>query len=150
MQTSRWRLLDAVNLMAENIALASHYQELLNVYRFDVDNAADELQILELNTKIENINTLLSSCIKIRRDIMSEIDRQFQWDKQIWCAFKHSVWSYQYATECLYANQESLFRKDMQQKCYEDMVSVLWLFCGLKELIACSRCLEDQLLDSNK
>jgi hypothetical protein len=57
---------------------------------------------------------------------------------------KHAIGMYEYATEVLYATN-SAKAEVMQQDAYEIMVGTLSQFCGIDELIICSRCLDDAL-----
>ena len=148
-QTSRWRLLDSINLICEEIALASHCQELINTYRIDIESASDSETIKSLSDKIEDQEYILEQSIKIRRDVMSNVYDTYKWDHNLRCEVKHSIWAYQYATECLYANQDDWKRKYIQQLCYEKMIWILSKFCGVDEFITCSRCLEEILQNGN-
>lgn len=134
--TSRWRLIDAVNLIAEEIAFASHCQELIN-------NAQQEW-----DTKtIDHQRDLLQNSINNRRKIMWMIKEKYKdHNKNLWCSLKHAIWAYQFATECLYADQDNEHRREIQQNCFDQMVKTLTLFCWIDEIVTCSRCLEDMLI----
>lgn len=144
-QTSRGWLIDAVNLICEQIALASHCQELINTYTNEMGNEDDEVSIQALVSKIQLQEQILKTSLSIRREVMSRIYQTHPWDHNNWCSLKHAIGAYWYATECMYANPDDVIWQQFQQKCYGNMVGVLWLFCGLDELILCSRCLEDEL-----
>lgn len=134
-QTSRHWIIDAIELIANDIALASHYQELINS-RWDY-------QLSEKQS--ETVWLVLQSSIQRRRNLMSLIEKEFpKWDKKFWCALKHSIGIYIYATELLYANPLSLKFKEIQQNAYEDMIIVLSLFTW-KEINVCGRCLLDNI-----
>lgn len=139
-KTSRWRLMDAVNLICEEIAFASHCQELINAYHIDLQ-WWDETVI----EKMIQQKDLLMISVDNRRNTMKYIYDKFQWDHHSWCSLKHAIGAYQYTTECLYANPDDGFWLAMQQSNYQKMVWVLSIFCWVDEFITCSRCLEDKL-----
>ena len=57
---------------------------------------------------------------------MEKIYKEHTGDNKLWCAVKHSIGVYEYATECLYAHKEAdVIRTQIQQDAYEHMVSVL-------------------------
>lgn len=148
-KTSRGWLIDAVNLICEEIALVSHCQELINSYKFDMENAESWEEITKIMRKLEDQEDIMHSAINTRRSVMSVIYEEYKWDHNMRCSLKHAIWAYQFATECLYANPNSWTLKNLQQKCYEDMISILSLFCWIDEMVTCSRCLQDEL-DANK
>jgi hypothetical protein len=65
--------------------------------------------------------------------------------KNYWCIVKHNIASWQYATECLYANPDNPVYIELQQKCYETMIQSISLFLWIDELVVCGRCLSDKL-----
>ena len=144
-QTSRWRILDSVSLIAEQIGLASHCQELINTYTHDLLNTLPE-EIEEITNNIIIQKKILDQAIATRRQVMSEIFEAHQWDHYQRCSLKHAIASYGFSTECLYANPNNSNWVSIQQTCYENMIWVLWLFVWVEEFTVCSRCLEDELL----
>lgn len=144
MQTSRARLIDAVELIANDIAQASHIQEKIN-------NIEQDLELWEwdekgLLVKKQDLILLLSDVVKRRRDTMTTIKEAFpEWDGDFWCSLKHAIASYWYATELYYANENFY---PIQRSSYETMIEVISSFIWV-EITSCWRCLHDQLL-SNK
>lgn len=146
-QTSRGRILDAVNLMCEQVAIASHCQELINIYTIDIKTFEEWkwVTVEDLTNKLMIQKNILEKSVSMRRSIMSKIAEMHPWDHHVRCSLKHALWLYQFATEVLYANPDDIFWIKQQQECYEIMIGVLWLFCGVKEFVTCGRCLEDEL-----
>lgn len=139
-QTSRLRVLDAVELIANQIAIGSHCQELINEYMTDYELEPTE----ELKQKIINQQNIFAQALSLRRSIMENILQIFEWsDKNQRCLFKHAVASYMFATECKDA-ATSICREDIQQKAYYQMLQVLSMFLGVEPQL-CGRCLQDIL-----
>ena len=144
--TSRWRLLDAVMFVMEQIALSSHIREHINVIRVDMESA-DKDTFDFLIKKLSDQEQLLQDSLEIRRKMMDEIHIAFKWDHEQRCSLKHAIGAYWYATEVLVAgNFDNGVMKYIQQKSYEQMVAILSLFVG-EELVKCSRCLLDSIND---
>lgn len=133
-RTSRWWLLDMVNFIADNIAFVSHAQELINANSSTQDN-------LESNA---DLITIRDEATEMRRFAMQYIQKELDCDKHYWCLVKHAIWSYQYATECLYANINDPLLVLLQQKAYENMVATVSKRVK-SEMVTCSRCLEDNI-----
>ena len=139
-QTSRLRVLDAVELIANQIAIGSHCQELINEYITDYELEPSE----ELKQKIINQENILAQSISMRRMVMENLLEIFESsDKNMRCTFKHAVASYMFATECVQA-ATSICRSDVQQKAYLQMIQVLSMFLGVEPQL-CGRCLQDIL-----
>lgn len=127
-QTSRHRILDAVELIGNLIASASHYQELITA----VDQSEE---------KVVQYTEQLKRVVALRRDIMSQLEKQ---DDEVWCLLKHSIAQYTYATELYYANFDSPFFQYAQEECSSLMYETLSQFLGM-EIVKCGRCLNDEL-----
>lgn len=139
-QTSRLRVLDCVELIANQIAIGSHCQELINEYISDY-----ELEpTAELKQKIINQENIHAQAITLRRMAMENLLEIFESsDKNLRCTFKHAVASYMFATECLQA-ATSICWSDIQQRAYLQMIQVLSMFLGVEPQL-CGRCLQDIL-----
>lgn len=141
MQTSRLRVLDAVELIANQIAISSHCQELINEFMSDYDLEPTE----ELKQKIIDQQSILSQSITMRRMVMENLLETFESsDKNLRCTFKHAVASYMFATECAHA-MTAICREDIQQRAYLQMIQILSMFLGIEPQL-CGRCLQDILL----
>jgi tRNA(Glu) U13 pseudouridine synthase TruD len=138
--TSRLRVLDAVELIANQIAIGSHCQELINEYMSDYELEQTD----ELRQKIIDQQNLLSQSITMRRMVMENLLETFESsDKNLRCTFKHAVASYMFATECAQA-ATAICRGDIQRRAYLQMIQVLSMFLGV-EVQVCGRCLQDIL-----
>lgn len=142
-QTSRLRVLDAVELIANQIAISSHCQELINELMSDYELEPTE----ELSTKIKNQQSILAQSIGLRRMVMDNLLVSFESsDKELRCTFKHAVASYMYATECSHVSGQNIWRETIQQRAYLQMIQVLSMFLGIEPQL-CGRCLQDILSD---
>ena len=142
-QTSRLRVLDAVELIANQIAISSHCQELINELMSDYELEPTE----ELSTKIKNQQSILAQSIGLRRMVMDNLLVSFESsDKELRCTFKHAVASYMYATECAHVSGQNIWRETIQQRAYLQMIQVLSMFLGIEPQL-CGRCLQDILSD---
>ena len=138
--TSRLRVLDAVELIANQIAISSHCQELINEYMSDYELEQTD----ELKQKIIDQQNLLSQSVTMRRMVMENLLETFESsDKNLRCTFKHAVASYMFATECAHA-ATAICRGDIQRRAYLQMIQVLSMFLGV-EVQVCGRCLQDIL-----
>lgn len=132
--SSRWWILDAIELLANQIAMVSHLHEMISERRLE-DKDTEELE--------ESLERYISS----RRSLMGNLYKKFPGDKDYRCMFKHAIASYQYATELLeadYSEENYLLREDM----YWEMVWIASKFFGV-EPTPCWRCLSDELLSKN-
>ena len=142
-QTSRLRVLDAVELIANQIAIGSHCQELINEYMADYDLEPTE----DLRIKLLHQQNLLWQSISLRRMIMDNLLQSFEEsDKNFRCSFKHAVASYMFATECAHISCQNIWWEVIQQRAYYQMIQVLSLFLGIEPQL-CWRCLQDILHD---
>lgn len=131
-QTSRHRILDNIELIGNAIASCSHYQELLNSNNVAFEKKAMYEYLLEQN-------------IKLRRDCMSLIEKV---DENLWCALKHAIGQWQYATELYYADIDNAILKEIQQRASDIMYETLSQYMGM-EMTTCGRCLNDQLTEKD-
>jgi hypothetical protein len=125
-KTSRHYLIDLIEMIANDIALVSHYQELLNSMK--EEDAEEYARIFQQS--IEAIDR--------RRDAMLYLQNKFTKNprKDYWCIVKHSIASYQFATECLNA-EPSPEIASLQQKSYDAMIQNLCVFLGIDEVVFC-------------
>lgn len=83
---------------------------------------------------------------------MSQIESEFQTDKNLRCAMKHALASAQYAEEVYYAHisEESTdFYSMIVTRTYEQLIAIASLFLGLQEIVPCWRCLVDKLSEKH-
>lgn len=145
-QTSRLWILDAVELIANQIAIVSHCQEIINELMADYETEPSE----ELQTKLINQQSIMHQANNLRRTVMdSLLNSSDESDKNQWCVFKHAVWSYMFAVECSHVSWQSIDRDNIQEKAYMQMLQVLSMFLWVEPQL-CWRCLADILINNNK
>lgn len=138
MKTSRHWLIDAIEMLGNDIAQVSHLQELLNINGLWDYNLSEE--------KEWDIRDIMHEYIDRRRVVMNEIRRQFadNWDEKLRCSLKHSIASYMYSTEMYYAEPQNEVLKKVQEWSYHNMIEILSLFLW-EEVVSCGRCLADNV-----
>lgn len=139
-QTSRHRLLDAVELIWQQCALVSHCQEIIDSYW-----TSEEVTIEDVTLAEETI----INCNSVRRNIMQNILLHFKWNKLYWCQVKHSVFAYELSCELLYADWNNISFLENQRKCAENMYKILSKFIN-QDVVVCWRCLNDALEVNDK
>lgn len=129
--TSRQPIMDMIELISNLIASTSHMQELID-WEQDMDKKYElQQQLYEL--------------VDIRRTIMKEIKCK---DNQYWCTMKHAIAQRWFAIEVLYATRDLLWEDivdSLTKYMYKTISAYMWL-----EIVDCSRCLQDMLLEPNK
>lgn len=135
-QTSRSAIIDAIEFIANQISLASHYQEII----FSLQQEAEELPVkdaaavAEISLQMDEVEQLLANSIALRRDMMSEIAAQYPHRKELRCAVKHVIGNYGYACELYYANLNTTsrgFYKKSLINSYRQMIATVSLWLGL-------------------
>lgn len=147
-QTSRQYILDLVEVIINQIQMSSHLQELINVSSIDMKSYIDEGkhdEALTENKKYIEYKYLLEDSIKIRRDSMEKLMKEFKGNYKYRCLFKHSLSSYWFMTEVQYATKWTY--DTLQQDCYEQMIKIISMFLELDEIVTCWRCAMDMLED---
>lgn len=147
-KNARPDILDTIELIANQIALCSHFQELINVLRVDIKSEEDEVKGKEMFEKMNKLVGLLNESVTMRRSLMTQLESEVAVDHTMWCAVKHAIASYQYATEILYAHPKEVIYQVNQQRAYEQMIQVLSLWTG-QEMVTCGRCWLDALNETN-
>ena len=113
--TSRHYLIDLIEMIGNDIALLSHYQELMNSY--DKEDMEEYQKLYEKSIEVLNRRR---ECMKILDAVIEKpVNKQYR------CIVKHSISSYQFATECMYADMNNQKLKEIQQRAYETMIENL-------------------------
>lgn len=137
------RVMDCVELIANQIAISSHFQELINEEQSNYDLEPT----VELLQKIEEFKRLNNSAITLRRKAMEDLLLSFEdSDKNLRCLVKHSIGAWEYALECSQANPSSLWWEQIQQDAYYQMLQIISMFLWVEPQL-CGRCLQDILSD---
>ena len=143
-QTSRQRIMDAIELATNQIQLASHLQELIDFDYSDLEVEEDDDKRTKILEKIQKNKLLLDWAVWMRRDTMSYIqDKIENLGQDYWCAFKHALWARWYAQEVYYATRDDK-SEQLYKRAKELLMMVLSQFLWL-ELSKCWRCIEDSL-----
>lgn len=150
--TSRDTIIDSIEFLSNQIALASHCQELIHNYISEINlEATTDTQKDELIKKIDQQKSILESAIDMRRNFTKKLFNSISgWDHKMRCSFKHAVASYWYSVELRYANMWDFDYEVMCQNAYEQLISVASLFFWLDDIVTCWRCLVDQLKEIDK
>lgn len=146
MQSSRLRVMDCVELIANQIAISSHLQELIN------ENKSTYLlePTDELLTKVGELERLNNAAIAIRRSAMETLLISFEdSDKNMRCLAKHAIAAWEYALECSQANPTSVAMEQLQLDAYYQMLQTISMFLGVEPQV-CGRCLQDMLTEKLK
>jgi hypothetical protein len=136
--TSRHWIVDWVELIGNSIAICSHLQENLNSYWKNEEITEADAELCK-----EQIDVYTW----IRREIMKRISEDFTWNNHYWCALKHAIAVWTYATEIAYANKDDWHLRWLQQFASDSMYSILSMFIN-QEITTCGRCLNDSILPS--
>lgn len=146
MNTSRHWILDWLEMIANQIALSSHSQELLYNYYVDIKSTDSSDQYESIAKKIEKETKLLEESIEIRRNMMQNILDNFDWyDHDQWCKWKHALYVWCTATEVYYADINNSSKWLIAQHSYEQMITITSQILGLETLERCGRCMADKL-----
>ncbi len=146
-KNARPDILDTIELIANQIAICSHFQELINVGRVDIEHEEEAAKATEMYEKTQKIEILLFHAVELRRKLMSQLEQEVAVDHKMWCAVKHAIASYQYATEVMYAHNGKVKYEKNQQEAYEQMIQVLSLWTG-QEMVTCGRCWLDNMTEN--
>lgn len=94
MITSREAILDSIELISNQIALASHCQELINTYTIDYEKEKYQSEKDKIIKKIDQQFSILTKSIDMRRELTNQIKSEFDTEPKLWCSFKHGIASY--------------------------------------------------------
>ena len=91
-QTSRQRIMDAIELATNQIQLASHLQELIDFDYSDLEVEENDDKRTKIIERIQKNNLMLQHAVSLRRDVMSHIQAKVEnFDQDYRCAFKHAL-----------------------------------------------------------
>ncbi len=152
-QTSRWVVVDLVEMIKEELAIYSHLQELYkevvdNIDKANEDNADDEIlgslikEAWELKDKIKNAYSR-------RQKAMNELKwLAINYNHKAWCLVKHSIKEWWIAEEVWNTDMNNLVYEEIMLDAESFCYKCLSLFLGT-EIVTCLRCLTDELLSYN-
>ena len=142
---SRGWVMDLVNSIANDLALANHLTETLHAKEVDLKNVEGD-EAKAITEQISNIETILRRTTDLRRKKMSRLVETFDdYDPRMWCAIKHSIESYMQSMEVFHATNS---KEDwvLFQESIDNMASVISVATG-HEMQSCARCFSDQLMN---
>lgn len=157
-QTSRHKLFDTEVRITELELLADHYIEILLGYeskrflpvtRIDEEgNKTDDvIEEMGIDIKMAPIKEQLKKCISLRRDLMSQLQKEYGGDHYEWCPYKHSRKEFGLAKEDYVSHigteHEDFYFKALTRS-FEIYTGSSSLFLGY-EYVTCGRCLADKL-----
>ena len=87
--TSRDALFDAIEYLFNQIAIASHCQELINNKYIDYETEVDDILAAGIKNEISDLEELLKISVKMRRDMMLQIKSEWDCNHEMWCLVKH-------------------------------------------------------------
>lgn len=137
--TQRGHIVDAIEVIANEIAFASHCYELISNIDNDIKYSGDKSKLTELI----DIQLLLIESIKVRRLYMNKLKDECQWNMDYRCMVKHAIASWWFSIEVYQANEDP-FYMDMIIRESEKLSRVLSKFTGIA-MTDCLRCLQDSL-----
>ena len=149
-ETSRHRLLDAIECIKNCEAIVSHCNEIMDSY-YDKYNETEDIEDPNPSPvvrKYESCSKMKAMATKIRRRMMKKIFDHFEdADHDYRCILKHAASVKQFADEVDDAEASGIFREDTASS-YKLMSLALSLFVW-EEPQLCARCMLDDLLSDN-
>lgn len=151
--TSRWAVIDLVEVIKEQLAIYSHLQEL---YKEVVDNInavidswANADYIEELRLEAFRLRNDIKDVYERRRNTMAELKKlAIKYDKKCHCLLKHAIKEWGIAEEVWNTDMDNetyeALMLDAENYMYKVLSQYLWT-----EIVTCWRCLTDELLPSN-
>lgn len=150
-QTSRGEPVEAIELIANQIASFSHHREIYNSLETDLAHPElfTEEQIEEKQSEAYWHFEKLISLTEERRKTMRALKSMARnANDELRCIVKHSIWSYQFAQELLATDFNNIDYIELAEKAsqymYECISKFLWI-----EIVTCWRCLSDELAWEN-
>jgi len=151
--TSRWVVVDLVEVIKEELAIYSHLQEL---YKEVVDNIeawvstwANDDYIEELRLKALRLKNEIKNVYSRRQKSMQELKSLAkEYNHKARCLVKHSIKEWGIAEEVWNTDIDNdkyeEIMLDAETFCYKCLSLFLWT-----EIVTCWRCLTDELLPPN-
>lgn len=145
--TQRWPAVDIVELIANLIAAYSHLFELYNdnevyirgmqeVWWEEFEKKLDEMPFLE--DAINTVYRLRKTAMNVLKDLSPNYNYKYR------CLLKHTIASYQYASELWDTDRGNSTYQNLLFDCAQLMYKMLSWFMGVEQS-TCWRCLNDSL-----
>lgn len=151
--TSRWVVVDLVEVIKEQLAIYSHLQELYKEVVDTIDaltsswanqDSIDEeaIKAVRLKKEIKNVYSRRQKAMQELKTLAKDYDHKAR------CLVKHSIKEWWIAEEVWNTDMDNeRFEEimlDAETFCYKCLSLFLWT-----EIVTCWRCLTDELLPSN-
>lgn len=145
--SSRWPTIDVVEMIANLIAMYSHLFELYNENEVYIKNM-QEFWWEEFEEKLDEM-PFLEECIdkvyKLRKTAMNVLkDLSPEYNYRYWCLLKHSIASYQYASELWDTDRTNTTYQNLLLDCTQLMYRMLSWYMWVDQA-TCWRCIADSI-----
>lgn len=152
-ETSRWVVIDLVELIKEDLAIYSHLQELYKEVNDELNNAERnwlwQEEINALQSKGIVLWGELKEIYKQRQNAMQELKKlAVNYDKEMWCLVKHSIKMWWMAEEVWNTDMNNIDYENLMIGAEDYMYRVLSRFLWT-EIVTCWRCLLDEMRKSD-
>lgn len=145
--SSRHAVMEVVEIIANYIALQSHYTELYQNKITDLSNPDlfTEEDIVKLQDEAADFWTERTEVLNKRRAAMRILKSMaVDCDEQRWCEMKHKIWVYQFTQELVDTDPDNEEYINLAEESYASMVKTLSQFLWV-EIATCWRCILDSL-----
>lgn len=151
--TSRWVVVDLIEMIKEQLAIYSHLQELYKEVIDNIDAAvsswASEDYIDELRTEALHIRNNIIDAYNRRQKAMAELKKlAVKYDRKCHCLLKHAIKERGIAEEVWNTDKDNDVYEALMLAAENYMYKVLSQYLWT-EIVTCWRCLTDELLPSN-
>lgn len=151
--TSRWVVVDLIEMIKEQLAIYSHLQELYKEVVDNIDAAvnswANDDYVDELRANALHIRNNIKDVYERRQKSMAELKKlAIKYDRKCHCLLKHAIKERGIAEEVWNTNKDNgtyeALMLDAENYMYKVLSQYLWT-----EIVTCWRCLTDELLPPN-
>lgn len=148
-ETSRWVVVDIIEMIKEQLAIYSHLQELYKEVVDNVDSAienwASEEQLNALTTEATRLRNSIKDAYKRRQETMAELRKlAINYDRKCHCLLKHAIKEWWIAEEVWNTDKDNSTYEALMLAAEHYMYKVLSQYLGT-EIVTCWRCLADEL-----
>lgn len=148
-ESSRWVVVDIVEMIKEQLAIYSHLQELYKEVVDNIDLAirhwASDTQINELTNEATMLRKEIEDVYNRRQKTMAELKKlAINYDRKIHCLLKHAIKEWWIAEEVWNTDKDNEAYESLMLAAEHFMYKVLSRYLGT-EIVTCWRCLADEL-----
>lgn len=145
--TSRHAVMEVIEIIANLIALQSHYTELYQNKVSDLQHPElfAENDVLKLQEDAAELWQERSDVLIKRREVMRILKSMaVNCDEQRRCEMKHQIWVYQFTQELVDTDPDNETYLKLAEDSYVSMIKTLSKFLWV-EIATCGRCILDVL-----